>query len=81
MINIDGSSDPFYTYKMPKMPKIEVKHNRNNTTSFPNLDDVAKSLGRPPAQLLVWLGYAFSTNTKGKELGGHHYSGIPSTIR
>lgn len=65
-INIDGSSDLFYRYKMPQLQiKIHGK-NKMVKTEFVNLIDVANALHTDPKYIVAFLGYTtaskFSVN-------------------
>lgn len=70
-ININGSDDMFYRYKMPC---INVSVRKNNKTYFINIEEVAKSLNRNSIEILKWLGYNLDSATNHKEysLNGKH---------
>ena len=56
MINIGGSEDPEYRYKMPRVvTKVEGSGNGIKTV-LPNLQDVADALKRPPNHPLKFCG-------------------------
>lgn len=55
IINISGSTDPFFRYKMPS---IQVKHEGKGNgvkTVLKNLKDVSKSLNREPSDVLQYI--------------------------
>ncbi|KAJ3092437.1 hypothetical protein HK102_007256 [Quaeritorhiza haematococci] len=56
-INISGdNNDKFYRYKMPRLQaKVEGKGNGIKTV-IPNMTDIARSLGRPPAYPTKFFG-------------------------
>lgn len=57
-VNINGSSDAFYRYKMPE---ILVKHHKK-TTRIENIGKLAKSLKRPLIYFVKWFSKEFSTS-------------------
>jgi len=77
-INMDGSSDAFFRYKMPA---IVVKHEgkgKMKKSVLVNIKDVCESIGRPADYLTTYLGQRLSATAKvEKELAlsyvtGHH---------
>ena len=55
-INMDGSDDPFYRYTMPALAvKVEDPGGKMIKTVLPNIEDVAKAVGRPHECALTWL--------------------------
>ena len=53
-MNINGSNDPFYRYKMPPL-KSQVLS--KNTTVINNLDEISKSLNRTKKSILKFMQY------------------------
>jgi translation initiation factor 2 beta subunit (eIF-2beta)/eIF-5 len=51
MININGSSDPWYRYTMSKIVLIL----RKNKYVFTNINDVCKQINRPPELLIKFI--------------------------
>lgn len=61
------NTDPFYRYKMPPIQaKVEGRGN-GIKTAIPNLSEVARSLGRPPAYVVKYFGYELGAQTSFKE--------------
>lgn len=61
------NTDPFYRYKMPAIQsKVEGRGN-GIKTAIPNLSEVARALGRPPAYLVKYFGYELGAQTTFKE--------------
>lgn len=59
-LNLDGSDDPFYRYKMPALQvKVEGSSKMVKTVLL-NLDDVCRAIGRPCDHMLVFLGQNLS---------------------
>lgn len=58
-ININGSDDPFYRYKMRVLYTQVVGKGKMIKTALLNVDEVAKDLKVNPAYLTVYLGYEF----------------------
>jgi len=63
-VNINrGVDDAFYRYKMPKLlSKIEGKGNGIKTV-IPNMEDIAKSLSRPPDYPTKFFGFELGAQT------------------
>jgi len=57
LINIDGSEDPFYRYKMRQLFVQVVGKGKMIKTVLLNVDDVAKDLKVHPSHLTAFLGY------------------------
>lgn len=67
MLNINGSDDPSYRYKMPKLVgKIEGRGNGIKTVVV-NALDISKSLGRPASQLTKFLGTELAAMSRYEE--------------
>jgi translation initiation factor 5 len=60
-INIDGSSDPFYRYKMPQIAFQVVGNGKMVKTYILNVDDVSKSLQIDPRYISAYIGYETSS--------------------
>lgn len=72
-LNMDGSDDPFYRYKMPAMQvKVEGSTKMVKTVLL-NLDDVCRAIGRPCDHLLVYLGQQFNAATQSAKRTGKAY--------
>jgi len=63
-INIDGSEDPFYRYKMRQLYVQVVGKGKMIKTVLLNIDDIAKDLRVPPAYLNAFLGYETGAQSK-----------------
>jgi translation initiation factor 5 len=63
-LNMDGSDDPFYRYKMRELYIQVVGKGKMIKTVLLNVDDVSKDLKVPPAYLTAYLGYALNAQTK-----------------
>lgn len=63
-LNMDGSDDPFYRYKMRELYIQVVGKGKMIKTVLLNVDDVAKDLKVPPAYMTAYLGYALNAQTK-----------------
>jgi len=57
LLNIDGSDDPFYRYKMRQLYVQVVGKGKMIKTNILNVDDVAKDLKVSPSYLTAYLGY------------------------
>jgi len=63
-LNIDGSDDPAYRYKMPKLiGKVEGRGNGIKTVLV-NANDVAQALSRPPSQLVKFFGLELGAQSR-----------------
>lgn len=73
-VNIDGSRDPFYRYRMPQL----VLHHTTDFTVFTNLDAVAKALNNAPVpKLMAHFVRALCTSRgKANSVRGRHTCGI-----
>jgi len=63
-INIDGSDDPFYRYKMRQLYFQVIGRGKMIKTVLLNIDDVAKDLKIPPQYMTAYLGYEIGAKTK-----------------
>jgi translation initiation factor 5 len=61
-LNIDGSSDPFYRYKMQKVDTVQEK----GSTILVNIIPIAKDLNRPVEDLLKFLKGKLNTSITDK---------------
>mmetsp|Transcript_50163 Transcript_50163/g.93919 ORF Transcript_50163/g.93919 Transcript_50163/m.93919 type:complete len:458 (+) Transcript_50163:92-1465(+) len=77
-INMDGSSDPFYRYKMPA---VVVKHEgkgKMKKSVIVNIRDVCNSVGRPTDYVMTYLGQKLNATAKVEKditssyVAGHH---------
>ena len=62
MINVNGTTDPFYRYVMPK---IEIKVEGTNKmirTYIININNIAECLNRTPDYIITFLGQDLSVN-------------------
>ncbi len=76
MTNINGTSDPFYRYKMHE---VECVFERNKTL-FVNVAVVAKDLARPVDQLIKYIGYDLGTKSQiERDSGQGSFAGKHST--
>jgi len=64
LINIDGSEDPFYRYKMRQLFVQVVGKGKMIKTVLLNVDDVAKDLKVHPSHLTAYLGYEIGAQYK-----------------
>jgi len=64
LINIDGSEDAFYRYKMRQLFVQVVGKGKMIKTVLLNVDDVAKDLKVLPSHLTAFLGYEIGAQSK-----------------
>jgi len=64
LLNIDGSEDPFYRYKMRQLYVQVVGKGKMIKTNILNVDDVAKDLKVAPSYLTAYLGYEIGAQFK-----------------
>lgn len=57
LLNIDGSDDPFYRYKMRQLYVQVVGKGKMIKTNILNVDEVSKDLKVSPSYLTAYLGY------------------------
>jgi translation initiation factor 5 len=57
-MNINGSDDPFYRYKMPKLKSQSLS---KNTTLINNLGEISKSLNRSTKSILKFMQHRISS--------------------
>ncbi len=50
-INVNGSDDPMYRYKMPKVARATEGRGNGIKTNVLNLEDIASALSRDPGHL------------------------------
>ena len=62
MVNMNGCDDQFYRYKCPQLVcTVPNAHaSKMVKTSICNIEDVAKSMQRPPSYLPNYIGYTWS---------------------
>ena len=76
-VNIDGSIDPFYRYKMRQLQLKHFGREKMTKTFFPNIKDVEKDLKIPSEYIMAFLGYSSHNKFGYDEKRGYHYiSGI-----
>jgi translation initiation factor 2 beta subunit (eIF-2beta)/eIF-5 len=73
-ININGSNDPYYRYKMDE---IIINHGGQGNGVFTiinNIDEISKSINTPSEILIKYLSYHLNSNynDKKKSFTGHH---------
>jgi len=78
MINVNGSDDDFYRYKMPA---VEVKNEGsgylNTKTVLLNLDDIGKAIARPAKVIAKFLAVELGVSAGGGKGGQpHHLKGM-----
>jgi len=64
LLNIDGSEDPFYRYKMRQLYIQVVGKGKMIKMFLLNIDDVAKDLKVSPAHLTAYIGYEIGAQSK-----------------
>jgi len=64
LLNIDGSEDPFYRYKMRQLFVQVVGKGKMIKTVLLNIDDVAKDLKVSPAYATAYMGYEIGAQAK-----------------
>jgi translation initiation factor 5 len=64
LLNIDGSEDPFYRYKMRQLFVQVVGKGKMIKTVLLNVDEVAKDLKVAPAYMTAYLGYEIGAGSK-----------------
>jgi translation initiation factor 2 beta subunit (eIF-2beta)/eIF-5 len=66
MVNINGSEDQFYRYKMPQLVcTVPNAHaSKMVKTSLVNIEAVSTSLQRPPSYLPNYIGYTWSAKAE-----------------
>lgn len=62
-INIDGSDDPFYRYKMRQLNINVLGKGKMIKTMLINVDDVASDLHLDPILIVKFLGYELNTKS------------------
>jgi len=64
LLNIDGSEDPFYRYKMRQLYVQVVGKGKMIKMFLLNIDDVSKDLKVSPAHLTAYMGYEIGAQYK-----------------
>lgn len=66
MVNINGCDDQFYRYKMPQLvcTVLGAGASKMVKTLLANVDDVGKSLQRPPGYISNYIGYTISAKSE-----------------
>jgi len=73
-VNMDGSDDAGYRYKMPRLEvKIEGSSTKMRKTVLVDVNDVSRSIGRPVEYLLTYLGHSLSVATRMEKHIGKAY--------
>jgi translation initiation factor 2 beta subunit (eIF-2beta)/eIF-5 len=62
-VNVDGSSDPTYRYKMPRLA-LTVLESKGGLTQISNTEAVSKALNRTPEQLRAYFSSDLKTATR-----------------
>ncbi|TLY46859.1 MAG: eukaryotic translation initiation factor eIF-2-beta/eIF-5 family protein [Gammaproteobacteria bacterium] len=63
-------TDPFYRYKMPSLQARIEGGRRKTKTVLINLEDMCKSLNRPPLYVLKYFAYELGTSSQLSKLSG-----------
>ena len=73
-LNINGSNDPYYRYKMDDIIIIHGGQGNGIFTIFNNVDQISNSLNTPSEILIKYLSYHLNSNynDKKKSFTGHH---------
>lgn len=77
-VNMNGSDDPSYRYKMPALAVKHEGSSKMKKTVISNLNEVSRAVGRPAEYLLTYLGQSLSAASKIEKEGakmyiaGHH---------
>jgi len=73
-ININGSDDPYYRYKMEEIIMVQGGNGNGVFTIINNIDSISKSINTPSEILLKYLSYHLgsSYNDKKKSFTGYH---------
>ncbi len=82
-ININGSDDPYYRYKMDNIIIVYGGHGNGVFTIINNCDQISKSINTPNEILIKYLSYHLNSNynEKKKSFTGHHtYENINSGL-
>jgi translation initiation factor 2 beta subunit (eIF-2beta)/eIF-5 len=77
-VNMDGSDDPWYRYKMPALQvKVEGTSKMRKTVLL-NVDDVCRKVGRPTEHLITYFGQSLNVSTKIEKAGKAYLTGAHS---
>ena len=60
-VNIDGSNDPFYRYKMTQLHIKYLGKNKMIKTFIINIDNTSKDIKIPSEYIIAYLGYKLNT--------------------
>jgi translation initiation factor 5 len=73
-ININGSDDPFYRYKMDELYLTQGGNGNGVFTIINNIESISKSINTPSEILIKYIAYYLgsSYNEKKKSFTGHH---------
>jgi translation initiation factor SUI1 len=65
-VNINKSDDPYYRYKCPQLVTTCANANASKMvkTTLCNVEDVARSLQRPPSYIVNYIGYSWSAKSE-----------------
>jgi len=72
-VNMNGSDDPSYRYKMPALVVKHEGSSKMKKTVVVNLSEVSRAVGRPTEYLLTYLGQSLSAASKVEKEGGKMY--------